>query len=297
MNGIGIHYAYWGHDWDSDFIPLVGKAKKLGFDILEVNPGTVCSVEQAERDRLKGETIDHEIQLTYCGGLSPQDDISSENQEARNRGIAFIMREVRVLRQMGARSLSGVLYGCWPGTFPPGVADKRPYLERSIHSMREVIKRIEDLDFSLNLEVVNRFEHFLLNTAQEAIAYVDAVGSSRCKILLDTFHMNIEEDSLSAAISAVGRRLGHFHIGETNRRPPGRGRIPWDEVLGSLSHIGYQGPIIMEPFVMPGGEVGRDIRVFRDLRGTTDMDDEAQRACNFIRSKLETIAATPGSLP
>ena len=101
------------------------------------------------------------------------------------------------------------------------------------------------------VEVVNRFEQYLLNTCEEALDYCGRVGSSHCQILLDTFHMNIEEDSIFDAIVNAGNQLGHLHIGETNRRAPGRGRIPWDEVAGALKKIDYTGSIVMEPFLIP----------------------------------------------
>ena len=79
--------------------------------------------------------------------------------------------------------------------------------------------------------------------------------------------MNIEEDSLSESILQSKGWLGHFHLGETNRRPPGEGRIPWPEIFGALREIDYHGAVTMEPFLLPGGEVGRDVSVYRDLLG------------------------------
>ena len=62
--------------------------------------------------------------------------------------------------------------------------------------------------------------------------------------------------------------------------------MPWDEIFGGLAEIGYDGAISMEPFLMQGGEVGRDISVFRDLREGADLDEEARTALNFVRGKL-----------
>jgi D-psicose/D-tagatose/L-ribulose 3-epimerase len=100
--------------------------------------------------------------------------------------------------------------------------------------------------------------------------------------------MNIEEDSFAEAIRTAGNHLGHLHIGETNRRAPGRGKIPWDEVFGTTKEIGFEGSIVMEPFLMKGGEVGRDISVYRDLKGDLDLDEEARRACAFVKETLRT---------
>jgi len=98
--------------------------------------------------------------------------------------------------------------------------------------------------------------------------------------------MNIEEDSFSTAIAAAGPLLGHLHVGENNRKPPGRGRLPWAEIAGALRGIRYDGWIVMEPFLRPGGAVGRDIHVHRDLMPRADADEEARRACAFVRRFL-----------
>jgi D-psicose/D-tagatose/L-ribulose 3-epimerase len=286
MNKIGIHYGYWARDWDVDFVPFVSGAKKLGFDILEVNPGSLMKKGTKENDRLKEEAARLGIELTFCIGLTPDLDLASSDRLVRKNGVAYLKRLAGMVRQMGGRGVSGILYGWWPTSIAEGVNEKGPALERSIECMKEVMKVVEDYELTFSMEAVNRFEHYLLNTSKEAVEYVEQVGSDRCKILLDTFHMNIEEDSFQEAIITAGDKLGHFHLGETNRRPPGQGRIPWDEVMGALRKIGYSGAIVMEPFLMPGGAVGRDIRVYRDLLGSADLDEQAQAACTFVRGKV-----------
>jgi D-psicose/D-tagatose/L-ribulose 3-epimerase len=138
----------------------------------------------------------------------------------------------------------------------------------------------------LLVEVINRFEQFLINTAAEAVAYVDEVGSPACRILLDTFHMNIEEDSIGGAIRLAGPRLAQLHLGETNRKPPGMGRMPWPEIKGALDGIGFQGSLVMEPFVVPGGQVGRDIGVWREVVERPDLDALARASAAFVRAHL-----------
>jgi D-psicose/D-tagatose/L-ribulose 3-epimerase len=153
--------------------------------------------------------------------------------------------------------------------------------------MREAIKAAENNNVTFNMEVVNRFEQFIMNTCQEAIDYVNAVDSTHAKVMLDTFHINIEEDFFKETIIRANDLLGHFHIGENNRMPPGYGHIPWTEVADALRKIKYQGYIVMEPFLMPGGEIGRDIKVFRDLARGLDIDEEARKALSFTRELLK----------
>ena len=210
-------------------------------------------------------------------------DPSSRDAATRRKGIRFLQDAVLAMHELGGTCLSGILYGCWPSKLPMG-EDKRARTDLSVESTREAIKSAEDHGVIFNMEVVNRFEQFMMNTAAEGVEYAERVGSSNCRILLDTFHMNIEEESMSEPILSTGPKLGHFHLGETNRRPPGRGRMPWPKIFGALKAINYQGAIVMEPFVKPGGEVGRDISVYRDLTHGLDIDDEAACSAKFVRS-------------
>ena len=286
MNKVGIYYAYWTHNWDADFVPFVSKVKKLGFDVLEVNSGTVANMNAAERDRLRSAAEKHGIELTACIGLPKKFDLASPVASTRKRGIAFLKKQAKALAATGIRELGGIIYSYWPGSLPAGETNKAPYWKRSVKSMREAIKTAEDCGVLFHMEVVNRFEQYMMNTAAEAVRYCREIGSPNCKVLLDTFHMNIEEDSFRGAIKTAGKYLGHVHIGETNRRAPGRGKMAWDEIFGALKSIRYKGSIVMEPFLMPGGEVGRDIKVFRDLRDGLNLDKEAGRACRFVKKHL-----------
>lgn len=287
MNKIGIYYAFWTHDWDADFHPFIDKAADLGFDLLEVNAGTIANMTSEERQRLRDHADDRGLALAYCIGLQKQYDIASEDREVRENGVAFLEQMAAAIGEMGGGNLGGIIYGCWPAVMPEGQTDKRPYFDRSVTSMRAAIKVAEDHNVFFNMEAVNRFEHYLVNTCEEAVAYVEAVGSPNAKVMLDTFHMNIEEDFFNQAILGAGERLGHFHIGENNRMPPGYGHIPWTEIGAALRTINYQGFVTMEPFLRPGGEVGRDIKVFRDLHKGMDLDDEARKALWFIRGVLK----------
>ncbi|MDR3710976.1 MAG: sugar phosphate isomerase/epimerase [Capsulimonadaceae bacterium] len=288
-NKVGIYYAYWTRNWDADFVDFVPLVKRLGFDILEVNGGTIARMSIKERERLKAAALSAGVELTYCIGLTREYDLASEDAATRQRGVEFLTRMADAIGDMDGKILGGIIYSSWPGKMPQDVTDKRPFLDRSVAAMTEAVKAAEDNGVLFNVEVVNRFEQYLLNTAQEAVAYVERVNSPNCKILLDTFHMNIEEETFADAIRTAGSRLGHFHLGEANRRPPGRGRLPWDEIFGALGDIGYKGAMTMEPFMVPGGEVGRDISVYRDLTNGLDLDDEAERSAKFVKDKLATL--------
>jgi D-psicose/D-tagatose/L-ribulose 3-epimerase len=290
MNPIGIHYGYWTQSWSSDPLQFIERAKRCGFDVLEVNAVIVGRMSDQERSRLRAAAEKANLTLTYSIGMKDDVDLTSSDAATRKRGVALLDDVSRAMKQMGGTILAGINYSSWPRKLQPD-EDKKALADRAVEGVREAIKTAEDCDVLFCVEVVNRFEHFLMNTAAEGLAFAERVQSPNCKLLLDTFHLNIEEDSMSDAIRQTGTMLGHFHIGEPNRRPPGRGRMPWTEIFGALHDINYQGAIVMEPFLLPGGDVGRDISVFRDLLGSADLDAEATESAKFVRSQLQKLGA------
>src|ERR1700722_19172991 len=289
MNPIGIHFGYWTQYWSSDPLDFVTRAKKCGFDVLEINAPKVTLMSNANRDKLKAAAADAGLTLTYSIGMTADMDLVSEDPAVRDKGIAFLQDVSKAMNYMGGRVMAGINYSSWPRKLLPG-EDKRVLTDRAIAGVKAAIKAAEDNDVLFCVEVVNRFEQFMMNTAEEGVAFAERVGSPNCKILLDTFHMNIEEDSFRQSILHADEWLGHFHLGESNRRPPGEGRLPWPEIFGALHEINYQGAVVMEPFLLPGGDVGRDISVFRDLLGDGDLDEKAAASVKFVRAEQKKIA-------
>jgi len=283
---IGIYYAYWADSWDEDFFPYISKVKMLGFDQLEIQAASVLNLPADKRRELKAEADANGITLSFGIGLTKDYDVSSLDESVRLRGVSFVHELIKAVSSIDGRMISGTVHSYWPAVPPPGLTDKRPVREQSIKSMNELVKAAEDNDVVLNVEVINRFEQFLLNTSEEAVSYVEEVDSPNCRILLDTFHMNIEEDSFADAIKTAAPYLSALHIGETNRKPPGCGRMPWAEIRKALDDINFTGPLVMEPFIKPGGQVGRDISVWRDLMPGADLDAEAAKAVDFVRREL-----------
>ncbi len=167
--------------------------------------------------------------------------------------------------------------------------DKEGDRARGVEGIHDIADFANDLGINLCIEVLNRFENHVLNTAAEGVAFVKDVGKSNVKVMLDTFHMNIEEDSFGDAIRTAGPLLGHFHTGESNRRVPGKGRMPWHEIGAALREINYTGAVVMEPFVKTGGTIGSDIKVWRDLTEGADsakMDEDAKNSPSLLTLRV-----------
>lgn len=291
MNKIGVHFGYFNRDWNTDFIKRIEQVKKIGLDILEVAPAPLLALTKFQRDEIAAAAKANDIELTFSVGLSANQDLASEDEEIRKNGIKFTTDTFQIMSEMGGKTYSGVDIAAWNKIFMEGITDKSATWERSISAVKEIMKVAEDKGITFAVEVVNRYESSLVNTAEEAVKYVDEVGSPNCKILLDTYHMNIEEDSFAGAIKLVGNRLGHFHVGESNRRPPcENGKMPWNEITNALKEIDYRGAIVMEPFIKMGGEVGRDIKVWRDISegaSESEMEQLLADAAMMLRKKMQ----------
>lgn len=289
MNKVGIYFAFWEKEWSGDYIAHIKNVKKLGFDVLEIAAGAIADMSDAELIEIAEAAKQEDIKLTYCIGLPPEYDVSSTDEFVRTRGVAYVKKILHAIYVMGGDTLGGIIYSCWPAT-NMSLEYKNAARKQALKSVKDYAGFAEDYGITCCMEIVNRFEQCILNTAQEGLDFIEEVGSPNVKLLLDTFHMNIEEDFIGDAIRSAKGKIGHFHIGECNRKTPGLGHMPWDEIFTALKDIKYNGAIVMEPFIKPGGQVGQDIKVFHDLSNNAsdkEMNALAKNACEFVKSKIE----------
>ena len=283
----GIYYAYWAKEWGGDYAPYVERVKKLGFDILEISCASVPYMSREEIDTLKRAKDEHGIIITGGYGPKPSENIASADPAIVANTIEFWKKTFPVLHELGVTIVGGGLYSYWPVDYSKPI-DKAADWDRSVKGMRIMADMAAEYGINLGMEVLNRHEGYLLNEASEGVRYVEEVGKPNVKVMLDTYHMNMEEESIEEAILLAGDKLGHLHIGEVNHRLPGAyGRVPWQGIADALKKIKYDGAVVMEPFVMMGGQVGADIKVWRDLTHGRDLDEAAAESVQFIRNIFE----------
>ncbi len=283
----GIYFAYWTKEWFADYKKYIDKVSALGFDVMEISCAALREVYTTKEQLIELREYAKEKNLTLTAGYGPTkaENLCSEDPEAVKRAMAFFKDLLPKLALMDIKILGGGLYSYWPVDFTLN-NDKEGDRARAVKNLKELSKTAEEYDVTLGMEVLNRYEGYILNTCDEAIDFVDEIGSSHVKIMLDTFHMNIEEDNIAAAIRKAGSRLGHLHLGEQNRMVPGKGSLPWGEIGQALRDIQYEGAAVMEPFVMKGGTIGKEIKVWRDLIDDLSeerLDEDAKGALNFVR--------------
>lgn len=280
----GTLYAYWVRDWGADYCALARKAKKAGFDVLEVGAGDLLDMTDAQLEELKATATELGLEISANLGPPKDKDVSSADPAIREAGVKFLCDIMHQMVKIDCKILIGALYNCWPYDFKD--LDKEGLWKRAVEGMQRVGDEADRLGITIALEVLNRFETLLLTDASEGVQFCRDVNRKSVKILLDTFHMNIEEDDLPAAIRATGEWLAHLHVGEGNRKLPGMGHLDWTAIGSALKDIGFDGMVVMEPFMKAGGSVGSDIKVWRDLSGNADeegMDRMIAESVAFLR--------------
>ncbi len=283
----GIYFAYWTREWFADYKHYIDKIAALGFDVLEISCAALQNTytTDAQLIELRDYAKEKGVILTAGYGPTKQQNLSSADPVVYRGAVDFFRSLLHKLQLLDIHLLGGGLYSYWPVDFSQPV-DKPADWKRAVHGIKEISRFAEDSGVMLGMEVLNRYEGYLLNTCEEALDFISDVNSPNVKVMLDTFHMNIEEDNIGAAIRMAGDQLCHLHLGEQNRRVPGKGCIPWAEIGQALRDIHYSGAAVMEPFVMSGGTIGSEIKVWRNLISDDSeaaLDRDAKGALEFVK--------------
>lgn len=271
----GIHAGLWMARWTDEIEPIVRTVADLGFDGLEIS---MLGMTEERADAIGQLIKDHGVGVTCSDGLAADKDVTSEDPDVRAAGVDYLKWSIAMAGRIGAHSLAGVVYAPW-GVFD--VKRKQVRAARSAEAFAAVDGTLADHDVKLGIEAVNRFETDLVNTSAEATAMAHASGAAQVGVLLDTFHLNIEEKDITQAIVTAGDKLVHFHVSDNDRGVPGSGHLPWSEVRDALKTIGYDGWITAEMFVIAGNPASADLNIWRDIEPETT--DAAARALAFMR--------------
>jgi D-psicose/D-tagatose/L-ribulose 3-epimerase len=174
-----------------------------------------------------------------------------------------------------------VVHTSW-GVFDPD--NKAARAQRSGEMLAQLDPDLRDHGVTLGIEALNRFETDIANTAAEACAIARATGSDRIGVLLDSFHMNMEDKDIRAAIAASADKLVHFHVSDNDRGVPGSGHVPWDKVKAGLGDAAYNRWIVAEMFVKAGTPAGNDLNIWRDIE--PDATSAAAQALTFMKAQF-----------
>jgi len=236
-------------------------AAQLGFDGIEVFPR---SAEEVDWRKLRGLLSQHELKLaavgTGAGWVAHKLRLTHSDEAVRKSAIAFAGDIIDRAGELGAPAIVGSMQGRWDEQTP-----RDQVLQWLGEGLEQLAERAERHDTFVLVEPLNRYETNVLNGVAESIAFIKGLEAQNVKLLCDLFHMNIEEVDLASAIHSAGRRLGHVHFVDSNRRAIGFGHINVEAVFGALREVGYKGWLSAEILPLPDSETAaaQTIRAFQ----------------------------------
>jgi len=280
MIKFGVHPFIWTSAWTSDSLSLLESARGLGFSALDVPLR-----RPDERTIRETGVMLKSLDMSAVGlmALGAEQDITSSDESTRRLGIERLKKAVISTQRVGATVLGGVIYA--PIGKLVGRGPSEGEIARSAEALKEVSRFAQEHGVKLALEPINRYETYVLNTAHNALKMVDLIGESNVGVLLDTYHMNIEEKDFYQPIIAAGDRLFHMHLCENDRGIPGTGLVRWDDVFRGLKDIGYRGVLSIESFVTAIPEIAAATCIWRTL--APDGDTLAREGVTFLRGMAE----------
>jgi D-psicose/D-tagatose/L-ribulose 3-epimerase len=269
---------------DERIAALAPRLSAWGFDIMELpveNPGDWDPPRTAEL--LAG----HGLRATVCAVMPPGRELAAADDATVGETSDYLRRCIDA-----AATVSGDARGIVAGPMYTSVGrlwrldggERAALIEELAGSLAPLAEYAGERGVRLAVEPLNRFETGVLNTAEQALELIETVDSPALGILLDTFHMNVEEKNLAAAVRAVGPRLAHFHACGSDRGTPGEDHTDWPEISQALAEVGYCGPVCIESFTAENETIATAAAIWRPLAAS--QDEIATGGLQFLRRTL-----------
>lgn len=285
-NPVGVISMFYARPFGREHFPAFTRIRAAGLDFIELlvpEPGELDAAETraALADAGLGVVLAARVNLTR--------DLASADPAAHAAGVAYLESCVASARALGAAIVGGPLYGAplvFAGRAPAPVAEgeRRRRIDRVVAGLAAAARCAESEGVRLALEPLNRFETDIANTTRHGLELIDAVGSPALGLLLDTFHMNMEDADIGRSIRAAGSKTFHFQANENHRGFLGSGHIDWPSVARALDDAGYTGPITLEPFRRDDERPGVPLAQWR--APARDEDAELAASVGILRGAL-----------
>ncbi|HNP73154.1 MAG TPA: sugar phosphate isomerase/epimerase family protein [Kouleothrix sp.] len=266
---------------DADVAALVPKVAEIGFDWIELPIESPGDFDYARAGAI---VRDAGLKVSVGAAMAPDRDLIHPDESIRANGMAYVRHCIDAAHTIGATNLIGPIYTAVGRVWQATPDERERDLELLTAKLRDLAEYAADRGVVLCIEPLNRFETSLINLAAQGVELIDRVDRPGCRLMLDTFHMNIEEQSLGDAIRLAGKRVQHVHACENDRGTPGSGHVPWNDVAAGLRDIGYDGPVVIESFTSKVKSIARAAAIWRPLAASQDA--LARDGLAFLRGLL-----------
>ena len=278
----GINSFLFTSPFTNESTKLFKKFKLWGFDSVEIPVEDPSHINPA---LVKRELDKHGLVCgSICACMGPERDLRG-TPEQQQTGLDYMKTLLDQMVVLDCPSLIGPVYSA------VGRADAVPADEYKmqwadvVKNLKTLCKHAEARGRQVCLEPLNRFETDFINTCDQALKMIKAVGSPALKLHLDTFHMNIEQKNQGDAIRKAGKLLGHFHACGSDRGTPGGDHIDWKNIAKALKAIGYKGDVVIESFTTDVKVIARAAAIWRRIEPTRD--EIAVNGLKFLKRNLK----------
>ena len=276
----GMNLLLWTTDVTQTHDPILEQLKGYGYDGVEL---PMFNLDEANFKRLGRKLDELGLERTAVTVCTEQANPISAQREIREAGLAHLKQAIDMC------AVSGCTHLCGPIHSALGVFSGRGPTKDEWGWAKETLSKAADHARSQNVtlvvEYLNRFECYFLNCAADTARFCREVGHSHLKMMYDTFHANIEEKDLAAAIRECADQTVHVHISENDRSTPGEGHVDWDNTFAALRQTGYDGWFMVEAFGMALPELAAATKIWR--RMFPNEEHLATRALKFMKSRWE----------
>jgi D-psicose/D-tagatose/L-ribulose 3-epimerase len=276
MIRLGINTMVWSGAVPAPRSGLFERLRAWGYEAVEVPVFDFAAFDAVPLGRA---AADAGLALSVSSALPSNLSLAGSDPNIRRETRCWLQTAVEKTAAAGGSILAGPLY------LPVGLLAGRRRSEdewsRAVDELRALTPAIRGSGVRIAIEPLNRFETYFLNTAADARRLCDQVADDSVGALFDTFHANIEEDSIEDAIRALGASLIHVHLSENHRGVPGSGHVPFRLVSDTLASRGYTGLAIVESFASSIPEIAAATAMWRDYAASPD--DFARRSVENLR--------------
>ncbi len=281
-NSLGVHaLVFAGGTTPDDMSVIIDQTHAAGYDILELSLHDATSLDVADaRTKLEAAGLG----IVCSRGLAFAADVSSDDPQVVERGAKLLHDSLQITHDLGGTHFTGALYSALGKYGHQLSAAGRANV---VATLKDLAVEAQGKGMTLGLEICNRYETNVINTAADALRLADDIGHDNVLIHLDTYHMNIEEDDLVRPVHLVGDRLGYVHIGENHRGYLGSGHLDFTAFFHALADIDYTGPITFESFssAVVSPTLSNDLAIWRNL--WNDGPALARHALSFMSMQIE----------
>ena len=278
----GMNLLLWNGEVTEELMPVCESLKKMGYDGVEL-PMFNLDIDYANI----GQHLDSiGLGRTAVTVRGEDDNPISPDAAVRTKGVDLSKRTLDCCAAAGVETLVGPFHSAL-GVFS-GAGPTEDEWKWGVESMRQVAEHAGKVGVRLAVEALNRFECYFLNTHADSARFVREVDHPSCGMMYDTFHCNIEEKNVKAAVCAGGDKLFHIHISENDRSTPGDGIVRWQDNFDAIVQSGYDGWLVIEAFGLALPEIAAATKIWR--RMYPDELTLAENGLKFMKSEMEKRA-------